>query len=80
MRQLVSVVVVIGTGGAAGCASLLGLESTSFDQMDAPGDAPSVCDGAPLCTVTTGRSVCGQLFGTGDTAGMPFRTATPTKP
>lgn len=61
-----------------GCSQLLGLEDTRFDQRDAMVDAPSSCDGAPRCTSTTGRSVCGQLVGTGDQAGMPVRVADPT--
>lgn len=62
----------------AGCAQILGLEDTKFDQKDAMVDAPSSCDGAPRCTSTTGRSVCGQLLGTGTTAGTPLRVASPT--
>jgi hypothetical protein len=69
-------VLVLALGG---CAKILGLDDTHFDQKDAGIDAPGVCDGLALaCTVTTGRSVCGQLFGTGDTAGMPLRVAAPT--
>lgn len=62
----------------AGCAQILGLDSTRFDYKDAMTDAPSVCDGAPQCTSTTGRSVCGQLFQVGASAGQPLRVATPT--
>jgi hypothetical protein len=62
----------------AGCAQILGLDNTEFNQKDAMVDAPSSCDGAPRCTSTTGRSVCGQLFGTGTTAGTPLRVASPT--
>ncbi len=64
-------------GGAflllSGCAQILGLDNTTFD---APAvDVPSVCDGAPACISTNGRSVCGQLFGTGPTANLPLRVA-----
>ncbi|HUS29620.1 MAG TPA: hypothetical protein VMZ53_14000 [Kofleriaceae bacterium] len=62
----------------AGCAQLLGLDNTELEQKDARVDAPSVCDGAPRCTSTTGRSVCGQLSGTGAMGGMPMRVAAPT--
>ena len=61
-----------------GCAQLLGLDQTKFDQKDAMVDAPSVCDGAPACTFTTGRSVCGQLVVTGAGAGLPLRVVAPT--
>jgi hypothetical protein len=61
-----------------GCAQLFGLEETTFDQQDAPLDAPSVCDGAPACTSSIGRSVCGQVFGTGAQAGVKLRVAAPT--
>jgi hypothetical protein len=61
-----------------GCAQLLGLENTSFDQQDAAVDAPGICDGAPACTSSTQRSVCGQVFGTGANAGVPLRVAEPT--
>ena len=56
-----------------GCAQLLGLEATKFDQKDAMTDGASVCDGAPMCVSTTGRSVCGVLFDTGVMAGLPVR-------
>jgi hypothetical protein len=62
----------------AGCSQLLGLEDTRFDQRDAMVDAPSSCDAAPRCTSASGRSVCGQLFGTGPDAGRPVRVAAPT--
>jgi hypothetical protein len=62
----------------AGCSQLLGLDDTKFEQRDAMTDAPSVCDGAPRCTNTTGRSVCGQLFGTGTSAGQIVRAAAAT--
>jgi hypothetical protein len=62
----------------AGCAQILGLDSTKFDQKDAAADAPSSCDGAPRCTSTTGRSACGQLFSTGTAGGTPLRVASPT--
>ncbi|MGE5181384.1 MAG: hypothetical protein ACM31C_04960 [Acidobacteriota bacterium] len=61
-----------------GCAQLLGLDSTKFDYKDAMVDAPSVCDGAPACTSTTGRSVCGIVIDTGANAGTPLRVASPT--
>ncbi len=61
-----------------GCAQLLGLDNTKFDYKDAMVDAPSVCDGAPACTSTTGRSVCGIVIGTGANAGTPLRVASPT--
>ncbi|HTL33834.1 MAG TPA: hypothetical protein VL326_11950 [Kofleriaceae bacterium] len=61
-----------------GCAQILGLEDTKFDQKDATVDAPSMCDGAPRCIAMTGRSACGQLFGTGSMAGTPLRAASPT--
>lgn len=62
----------------SGCAKLLGLDDTKFDFRDATVDAPSVCDGAPMCTGGTGRSVCGQLFDTGANAGQLVRAASPT--
>jgi len=62
----------------AGCSQLLGLEDTKFEQRDAMIDAPSTCDGAPRCMGTTGRSVCGQLYGTGAQAGQLLRVAAPT--
>lgn len=61
-----------------GCSQILGLENTQFDQHDARVDAPSNCDGAPRCISTTGRSVCGQLYLTGDAGGQPMRVAAPT--
>lgn len=61
-----------------GCAQLLGLDNTKFDQKDAPTDSPSVCDGATACVSTTGRSVCGQLLDTGTNAGQLLRVAAPT--
>ncbi len=70
---------------ATGCPQLLGLDDTRFEptvdaEPDGPGstDAPSVCDGAPACVATTGRSTCGQLMGTGDLAGLPLRAPSPT--
>jgi hypothetical protein len=56
----------------AGCAQLLGLDSTTFEQKDAMVDAATVCDTAPVgCTSSgTGRTVCGQLLDTGATAGL----------
>jgi len=61
-----------------GCSQILGLDDTRFEQHDAHVDAPSSCDGAPRCISTTGRSVCGQLFRTGDAGGQPMRVAAPT--
>jgi len=61
-----------------GCSQMLGLEDTKFEQRDAMVDAPSSCDGAPRCTSTTGRSVCGQLYGGGSTAGQLVRAPDPT--
>jgi len=61
-----------------GCAQLLGLEDTKYDQHDSGVDAPSICDGAPACTAMTGRSVCGQLVQTGAMAGLPLRLGSPT--
>jgi hypothetical protein len=61
-----------------GCAQLLGLDNTKFDQRDAGVDAPSVCDGAPACVSSTGRSMCGQLMQTGAMAGTPLRLPSPT--
>ncbi|HEY1555935.1 MAG TPA: hypothetical protein VGF94_13945 [Kofleriaceae bacterium] len=63
---------------ASGCAQVLGLDSTHLDFKDAMTDAPNVCDGAPMCTSTTGRSVCGQLVQVGANAGVPLRVAMPT--
>ena len=63
---------------SSGCAQLLGLDDTKFDQKDAAIDAPEICDGAPACNSGTGRSVCGQIYGLGATAGIPLRTAQPT--
>jgi len=63
---------------ASGCANLLGLDSTKLDFKDAMTDAPSACDGAPACTSTTGRSVCGQLLEVGANGGLPLRGAAPT--
>jgi hypothetical protein len=62
-----------------GCAQLLGLDNTKFDQKDAPTDSASVCDGAPACRFTAGRrSVCGVMTETGVSAGAAMRVATPT--
>ncbi len=57
----------------ASCTQILGLDNTVLDAQ--PIDAPSVCDGAPACTSVNGRSVCGQLFATGTSAGLPLRDA-----
>ena len=64
----------------AGCAQMLGLDNTKFQQLDGPIDTPSVCDGdGVLCAPTeAGRAVCGQLFGTGAAADSPLRVAAPT--
>ena len=72
MRAVLAVVLL------SGCAQMLGLENTKFDQRDATVDAPSVCDGAPACIVSSGRSTCGQLMQTGADAGTPLRVASPT--
>lgn len=65
-------------GVSTGCAQVLGLDDTKLEYRDAATDAPSVCDGQPACNSSTGRSLCGQLFGTGADAGQPIRTAAPT--
>lgn len=58
----------------AGCAQLLGLDDTRFDQKDAMVDAKSVCDGVMAqCVSSSGRSVCGQLVDTGTMAGVAVR-------
>ncbi len=62
----------------AGCSQILGLQNTKFDFKDAMVDAPSVCDGAPACTSTTGRSACGYLVDTGANAGTALHVASPT--
>ena len=67
----------LAIAGQIGCAQILGLDNTTFDQKDAQIDAPGICDGAPACTAFTGRSLCGQLIGTGTTPG-PVRVAAPT--
>jgi hypothetical protein len=65
--------------GVAGCSSILGLDNTHFEFKDAMVDAPAICDGAPpRCTSTTGRTVCGQVIGTGSGAGQPLRATAPT--
>lgn len=61
-----------------GCSQILGLEGTTFEHRDAMADAPSNCDGTPRCTASNGRSVCGQLYGTGESAGTLVRDAAPT--
>jgi hypothetical protein len=61
-----------------GCSQILGLEDTKFEHRDAMIDAPSNCDGAPRCTSSTGRSVCGQLYGAGASAGLLLRADSPT--
>jgi hypothetical protein len=63
---------------ATGCKQVLGLDDTKFAFMDAAVDAPSVCDGAPACTSSTGRSVCGQLYQTGASGGQLLRVSAPT--
>ncbi len=52
--------------GLSGCASILGLDNTQLGYKDAPSDSPAACDGLPAtCTTsTTGRTLCGQLYGT----------------
>ena len=61
------------------CAQLLGLDNTKLEQTDAGTDASSVCDAVPeSCAGTTGRSACGQVFGTGPDAGARFTVAAPT--
>lgn len=65
-------------GLLAGCSQILGLEDTKFEQRDAMVDAPSNCDGAPRCTSSTGRSVCGQVYGAGASAGMLLRAESAT--
>jgi hypothetical protein len=64
--------------GCAGCSQLLGLQDTKFDFKDAMIDAPSVCDGAPACSSTTGRSACGYLVDTGANSGIALHVASPT--
>jgi hypothetical protein len=71
-------IALVAVLGSSGCAQILGLDNTRFDQKDAPGDSPNVCDGAPACTSGPGRSVCGQLVDTGAAAGQALRAATPT--
>lgn len=73
MRRATALAAVLG---AASCAQILGLDSTR-PPGDASVDAPSACDGAPLCT-GAGRQLCGQLRQTGTSAGAPFRVAAPT--
>jgi hypothetical protein len=59
-----------------GCANLLGLDDTRLDKHDAATDG-GVCDGAPQCHFTSGRSVCGQIDKAG-TAPGPFRVPVPS--
>lgn len=69
----------IAAASGAGCAQILGLDSTRFEPMDASTDAPSLCDPvSPSCTATTGRSVCGQIVDTGAGAGASLRATNPT--
>lgn len=64
---------------STGCAQLLGLDDTRFEPLDAATDAPSLCDPVPpRCTSATGRSVCGQIYETGDRAGASLRATSPT--
>ncbi len=69
--------------GTTGCQTLLGLDQTTFEPQDGSVrdaqdiDAPSVCDATPICTSSTGRSVCGQLYTVGGT-NLPLRAASPT--
>ncbi len=74
MRALLLVAVsgVIATG----CAKILGLDDTTFAEDAMIG--PTTCQGAPLCTSSSGRSACGQLLQTGAEAGQPLRVAEPT--
>ena len=69
---------VLAVLALTGCAQVLGLDDTKLDKIDAAIDAPGVCDGTPQCTSLNGRSVCGQLYQTGDMAGVPLRAANPT--
>jgi hypothetical protein len=60
----------------AGCAQILGLDSTKLDRKDAATDAPSACDTPAIaCNASTGRTFCGQL--TVVSTGDPFRVAAP---
>ena len=60
-----------------GCAQILGLEDTQLNFLDAPVDAPNVCDTPAFpCAATTGRALCGQLVTSG--TATPFRVANPT--
>lgn len=67
---------LISLVGSAGCASILGLDDTSFTADATVG--PEGCAGAPQCTSSGGRSACGQLYGTGALGGQPLRAAEPT--
>jgi hypothetical protein len=79
VRPTVARVAVLPWLALAGCAQILGLDNTKFDQQDAPTDAPSICDGDPVsCTFGGGRTICGVIRGTGETAGQPLRVADPT--
>lgn len=60
----------------SGCAKILGLDDTTFASDATIG--PTACEGTPQCTSSTGRSACGQLFGTGADGGQPLRVAEPT--
>jgi len=72
-------ILVLAALASAGCAQLLGLDNTQFHAMDAPIDAPSLCDPTPpTCVATTGRSVCGQIKDTGAGAGASLRAPDPT--
>lgn len=70
MRAL-AILVLLG-----GCAKILGLDDTTFTEDGMVG--PATCQGAPQCTSLTGRSACGQLYGTGAEGGQPLRVAEPT--
>ncbi len=70
MRAL-AIIVLLG-----GCAKILGLDDTTFAEDGMVG--PATCQGAPQCTSLTGRSACGQLYGTGAEASQPLRVAEPT--
>lgn len=73
MRSLAALILLL-----AGCSQILGLEDTKYEQRDAMIDAPSSCDGAPRCTSSTGRSVCGQIYGADALAGQFVRADAPT--
>jgi hypothetical protein len=63
-----------------GCASILGLDGTHFDQKDAAIDAANVCDGMQaVCIVDdTTTTICGQILQAGASAGLALRAQQPT--